>query len=91
MCIIINQREKCTFKHLVAYLGTPWGNKESSPSTSIKNTITDFIQTSKLNINVFLIPYFMYKGERISFRFLNAVLASIQRKICLYLILKRLT
>jgi hypothetical protein len=75
MSIIINQRERCISKPSMVYLEIPWENKESSLCTSIKNTIIDFIQTS----------------ERISSRFLNAAMASIPRKICLYSILKRLT
>jgi len=92
MSIIINQRERCISKPSMVYLEIPWENKESSLCTSIKNTIIDFIQTSKLNnIVFFLNSVFFFKGERISSRFLNAAMASIPRKICLYSILKRLT
>jgi len=75
MFIIINQRERCTSKHSMEYLEIPWESKESSPCISIKNMIIDFIQTS----------------ERISFRFLNAAMESIPRKIYPYSILKKLT
>lgn len=51
----------------MVYLEIPWENKESSLCTSIKNTIIDFIQTSKLNNIVFFLNsvFFLQRRENI--------------------------